>query len=302
MGLSSETEILKNLIILGQWEQKTEIQIEGLRKDIYTIRHRLLDFLFNKTKLEKTRSLLRRAENALMERLHNRYELLQNSAEAHALMCQQRYLISCITERENGNLFWATKKDFENYGDIKLVTELCDFFFIKSRIPTKIIRELARSYQWRIYWEIAKNTNNLFDGPILLWSHNQRELAYWSIIYDSIFNAYERPSVEIIEDDDLLDSWLIRQGEKNSKGTQIDKTIKSQKAGRSEEFIMADREGAKHVYDMNDPTTRARIKARQKILHQKGVVMEQDMPDSRNEIKQQLMTKRKQHIKNIGNK
>ena len=301
-GLSSEDDIIDNMITLSSWSHKKDLEIEGLRQDIYNIVRGLLDFLYNKTRLEQARALLRRAESALYERLAQKHNLTQNSAEAHALMCQQRYLISCITETEDGNVFWPTKNDFEEFVDMNIVIQLCDIFFKQSSISTTAMRELARSQQWRVYWEIAKHTNDLFNGPIALWSTNQRNLAHWSTVYDSVYNAFERPSKDIIADDDLLDSWFVRQSEKNDGKTDIKPGKQSSKDGRGETFIMADREGAKRVYDMNDPNARRKIKARQKILSQKNVVREQDMPDSKMEMQQQLMAMRKKHIKSISNR
>lgn len=301
-GLSTEDAIIDNMITLSSWSHKKDLEIEGLQQDIHNIRRGLLDFLFNKTRLEQSRTLLRRAESALYERLAQKHSLTNNSAEAHALICQQRYLISCITETEDGNAFWPTENDFEEFADVNIIIQLCDMFFKQSSISTINMRELARSQQWRVYWEIAKHTNDLFDGPITLWSTNQRDLAHWSTIYDSVYNAFERPSKDIIIDDDLLDSWFIRQSEKNSGKTDIKLDKQSGKDGRSETFIMADRDGAKRVYEMNDLNARSKIKARQKILSQQNVVREQDMPDSKMEMQRQLMTMRKKHIKSISRK
>lgn len=301
LGLPNENDVIKNMVAIGRWDSKTDFEIDGLRKDIHNIRRGLLDFLFNRTKLETTRSLLRRAEEALITRLNKRHILTQSSAEAHATICQQRYLISCITETENNELFWLTRNDFEQFNDVNIIIQLCELFF-RQRIPIKSIRKLARSQQWRSYWEIAKETNSLFNGSVVDWSLDQRELAYWSTIYDSVYNAYERPSKDVIEDDDLLDSWFIRQGEKIEGRTQANKVSQSNKPGRNEEFIMADKEGAKRVYNMNDPGVRAQIKARQKLLNQQNTIQEQDMPDSQREMRQQLVGMQKKHVKDISHR
>lgn len=299
IGLPTKEKMLENLIALDQWSLQKEEAIEGLYKDIHTIRRGLLDFLFNTTKLEKARSLLRRAEQALINLLDKKHMLLQNTSEAQAEIYQQRYLISQITETEDEKRFWSTLEEFDNDSDLLLITQLCEAFFQRSRIPIILIRELARSQQWRLYWEIAKNTNDLFDNPVSSWSLDQRELTYWSTIYDSVYGAIERPSKDIIEDDDLLDSWFIRQGEKIDNKTQTPATPQSNKPGRNEQFIMADREGAKRIYKMNDPNARIQIRARQKLLAQQSSIREQDMPDSQREIRQQLMEKQKSHVKDI---
>jgi len=302
LGLPNEDDVIQDMIIAGRWDAQTDIEIDGLRKDIHNIRRGLLDFLFDRTKLEKTRSLLRRAEQALVTRLNNRHVLTQTSAEAHATICQQRYLISRVTETEDGKSFWPTIDDFEKFEDICVITQLCELFFLQSRISAKLLRELARSPQWRTYWEIAKNTGELFGAPITVWSSSQRELAYWSTIYDSVHSAYERPSKEIINDDDLLDSWFIRQGEKIDGKAQSNAVPRQNKAGRNEEFIMSDKDGARQVYNMNDPSSRAKIRARQKILEKQGSVLEQHMPDSQREMRQQLAGMQSKHIKSINSR
>jgi hypothetical protein len=302
IGLPPEKELLQNLITLGQWSVEQESEIEGIQKDIETIRRGLIDLIFNVTKLKKAKSLLRHAEKALIERLEKRHMLLQNSAESHAEICRQRYLIGKITETIDGDSFWNTQEQFDDYQDNSLIHQLCEAFFNKMRIPISTIRKLARSSQWRSYWEIAKVSNDLFDNPIASWSLSQRDLAYWSTIYDSVYAAFERPSQDIIEDDDLLDSWFMRQGEKIEGKTKNSLAPKSNKPGRNEEFIMADQEGAKRVYGMNDPGSRAAIRARQKLLASKGTMREQDMPDSQLEIRQQLMDKQKKHVKNISHR
>ncbi|KKL75867.1 hypothetical protein LCGC14_2050560, partial [marine sediment metagenome] len=54
------------------------------------------------------------------------------------------------------------------------------------------------------------------------------------------------------------------------------------------------------VYNMNDPGSRAKIKARQQVLNKQGIVKEQNMPDSKRDIRQQFMESQNKHIKNIG--
>jgi hypothetical protein len=302
-GLSSEEEAMVTLTSLGSWNPKKESEIVGLQKDIHTIRRGLLDFLFDTSKLERARSLLRRAEQALVDRLNIKHNLLKNTAEAHATICQQRSLIGYITENENGDLFWPTKMDFDEFDDIGVVIQLCELFFRQSRISTELIRELARSQQWRVYWEISKGTGDLFENPTISWSVNQRELAYWSTIYDSVYNSYERPSKDVITDDDLLDSWFIRQGEKIEGKTQKVPVSHPNKPGANETFIMADKEGSKQVYKMNDQASRIKLKARQKVLQREKIVKEQNMPDSQRDMKQQLANMQTQRIKkDIGRK
>lgn len=306
-GVLTETETLASLVEFGQWSEEKEQEIDGIKKDMHTIRRGLLDFLFNKGKLEKARQLLRSAEMAYATRLLARQELVRTSAETQATLAYQRYLISKVTETEDGQPYWSSGEVFGEETDTELVQQLCRVFFEIS-IPTATIRNIARSGTWRSMWCAAKNFGNPFETDMAEWSSSQQELVHWSIAYDSVYEAYERPSEDIIEDDDVLDSWFIRQHEKlearTNKSTgekQIDNS-KSRKGGRNEQFLMADAEGAKKVYDMNDPMSRIKIRARQKMLQEKGAVKEQHMPDSQREMKQQLSEMQRKHVKSINSR
>jgi hypothetical protein len=59
-----------------------------------------------------------------------------------------------------------------------------------------------------------KFSSNIFRGNILDWTVSQRLFAYWCGFYDNIYESYERPPERIIDDDELLNIWLEKQGEK----------------------------------------------------------------------------------------
>ena len=72
-GMDTEEQAIQTAIEIGQWDQKTEQEvIPGLKKDIHNIRRGLLDLFFQKTRLEKARSLLRSAEEVLTQKLQER--------------------------------------------------------------------------------------------------------------------------------------------------------------------------------------------------------------------------------------
>ena len=299
-GLSNEKQAIDDYIKIGLWSEQDEEQIQGLKDDIHNIKRGLLDFLFRPEQLEKSRTLLRRAEFTLFEKLTARQQLLSETSEAHALMVQQRYIISKISHEKNGTLFWESEKDFDDSSDFNLIDHLCDIFFRKSRLTMKIIRMLARSNVWRSMWTTGQKIGDIFGRSVIELSENQLSLLHWSTIYDSVYEAYERPPTDLIEDDDLLDSWFIRQGEKieaKARKQRGEDTMPkpSRKGGRNEQFIMADREGASKVYDMNDGNARRIIKQKQKIVQNEGSVKEQHLPDSKNEIRQIAIAQSRKH-------
>jgi len=299
MGLSSEDELISAYIEMGQWDAANEIKIADLKTDIHNIRKGLLDLLFHVTKLERSRSLLRNAEVVLVDILIERHKLLENSAEHQSLLRQQRYVIGRVTKTSDCERYWKTTQAFDEETDINLINRLSTKYYQDTRIDSKAIRELARSSPWRTTWSSSKDIGDLFGCPIIELSDSQRDLVYWSHMYDMVYEAYERPTTEIIEDDDLLDSWFIRQSDKMDNQSKKNfglKDTKTMKSGRQEMFVMSDAEGAKKVYDMNDSTSRAKIKARQAFLKKNKKVKEQNLPESQMEMRTMAMDQRRKSI------
>jgi len=304
MELLKENELLeehKNIGIL--WSDRIEEEIEGIKNDIQKIKRQLINYCTQKIKLARLKQLLRNAEKSLIERIIKKHEIIKNSAEFYALTNKQRYLIGRITRNSNYDLFWNNPEDFDKETDIGLVNKLTLKFFDESIISNAIIRKIARSNFWRQIWCASKITGNIFEGSPVLWTFNQRELVYWSYIYDMVFEAYERPPSFIIEDDDLMDSWFMQQSEKVESRTSKDmisgniKDSKKRGTDKQELFIMADREGAKDVYGLNDPQTRLRIQKTQEITKKLGKVEEQNLPDSKIQIRSKAMEMQRAHIK-----
>lgn len=301
LGLFTEEELKIFFIENGLWSIEKEIRIETIRSDINKITKGLLGLIFQKNKLNTAKLMLRKAEKELMNLIIEKNILLKNSAENYGLSQKQKYIISRIVYNENGERFWRSICDFENEQNVILINKLCSLFFEESRLNNKTIREIARSYQWKTIWCISKNSRCLFDELLINWTENQVNLAYWSHVYDMVMESYERPSKDIIEDDDLLDSWLINQNDKienKCKGNKID-NVKNKNKGKQEVFVFADKDGAKDVYGLNDGLNRLKIQAKQKAIGSKGNIKEQNLPDSQIEMREQLANQIKNKMSDI---
>jgi hypothetical protein len=283
------------MTLLGQWNPQTDVEIEDIKHDLTTMRKSLLDYLFQRGKLEHVRGMIRKGEDELTDRVMRRYVLSNNSAETIATMAKQRFMIGMVCFTDDDELYWPTRKAFNDEPDSGLVERLIRLVFESTVVPITETRELARSFPWRGIWSAAgESAETIFGKPGCDWSDSQRDLAHWSCVYSNVYDSMDRPITEVVEDDDLMDSWFLRQAdkiEKHAKENLLPKSDtssahKPRKAGRQEEFVMADAEGAKRVYAMNDPMARAKIKARQRIIATKGTVKEEHMPDSQAEMRQ----------------
>jgi hypothetical protein len=301
-GIMKEEELLCYLIENEEWSIENENKINQIKSDIRKIIRGLLDLIFQKNKLNVAKLMLRKAEKCLIELITNKNSLLINSVESYASLKQQRFIISKITHKEDGSLFWKDNEEFNNFTDLELVNKLTNIFFVESRVSTSVTRELARTQPWRNIWSASKNCGNLFNKSLLESTDNQLELISWSQIYDMAYESYERPSNDIIEDDDLLDSWFMRQSEKieeRCKKDGVDNLVKNKRSGKQEVFIFADKNGAKDVYGLNDGLNRLKIQAKQKMIDSKGNVKDQNLPDNQMEMREQLANQLREKMGNI---
>lgn len=298
-SLLTEEEALE----VGHWDYEDEGEIASIRRDIENIRRGLLDLQFNKMKLRKAKQLLKAADKALLEKISEKFGLLTETDENYALLRQQRFIINKITRLDDNELFWPTTKSFDDDTNIGLISILCGDFFNGSIISDFNFRLIARSEPWRTTWSYFKKGGVLFGTDL---SRNQDRLVYWSSVYDSVYEAYERPSKQIIEDNDLLDSWFMHESEKidrQQREKMIDKKFgKNTKGGKQELFVMTDREGAKDIHEMNTRHAKITAKNRQTVIDNKGKIDEQDLPDSQLALRQQAIKQSRDRIKSISNR
>lgn len=286
------------------WTIDDETEIEGLKKDINNIKRGLLGYYpLHKSKIRQGKQLLRGAEKALLKRIIKKYNCFIYTSEHYASIESQKYLISRITkieteQKDRYRSYWQTDCDFYNETDLDLIDNLRVIFFDEANYTEEVLREIARSEPWRSLWTCMKNTQKL------LGSQNQRQLLYWSQVYDSIYDAYDRPAMEVINDDDLVDSWFIIQSEKmdkQSKEKSIQEKVKPGKAGgRQEVFVMSDKDGSKDIYEINSPINKARITQQQRLIKEKGQIEDQNLPVAQEQMRQQAVQESVKKTKNIS--
>lgn len=146
---------------------------------------------------------------------------------------------------------------------------------IKKAVPLSDIRKLARSD----YWQNLYNACRPFKSPL---TDEQIALSSFTRMYANIQKHPECPPTEIIDDDDMLDGWLINQSKQNKKkAPSFGKKIDSSK----EIFIMAsNQDHANKIYDMNTEEARAIQNVRLKQIKKQGAVPFGKLADVQREI------------------
>jgi hypothetical protein len=150
-----------------------------------------------------------------------------------------------------------------------------------------LLRELAKTEPWRSQWAVGK------PNPFIGFLTNERTtLATYSRLYDDIRQrtSNDRPPDEVIDDDDMLDGWMIKERRKHEQD-QADRKEKREKKfddGR-EIFIMAKTQAeADAIYNKNNPTVRGNIKRRFDALMEHGTLKDHELPDVADKLKVQF--------------
>jgi hypothetical protein len=303
-GILTEAEILKEVGEKGIWTKDDDIRLEALHQELKNIGQTVVE---NATarELRKVEKLKSSIERHIVEMTNRRAGLVSNSAERYAQDAKTRAIIWAASLDANDQPLWPTYEAFCDDSDVALVDSLARQISDVVHLDTKQIRAVARSGLWRFKWSGAKAVGDLFGKPIVDLTDEQASLVYWSQVYDSVYESYERPPQSIIDDDDKLDAWLENQTKKLQDKIKHDtKTpfgVSKSVARHGEVFVMANKDNyvksgmaeevevpeVGEIYDFNSELSKRFIKHQETKIKRYGVIEETDLrndPDSRRAI------------------
>ena len=237
----------------------------------------------NKDYLIKARKYIDIAEETLNDLFNKRHSFDHLSCHGTATYTKYQFIVENSIE----------KIDILSHSDIIEIMDLHN----RNAITENNIRELSRTDPWRTIWYIGKKTQ-VFSQSAFNLSDNQKRLMQWTLMYDNIFENQEAPPDEVINDDDLLDGWLIsrkRDNIKDNKRRQIESRIgKTGHAG--EVFVVAqNEEDAKDIFDMNDDMSKNIISRRLETVKKYGEVSHDKFDDVKQELEMQYNNNMRKH-------
>ena len=284
-------ESYDRLIKSGRWSPELEHKLSLIDKDLKTLREKLPRLKFKKIEQKAIEQTIEDGQKERQRLLEQKHLLSSCTLEFLCDKAKRRFIISKTTiiedEKYQG---WFDYPDF------------CDTLVNKynGEHPDETgFRELARSNPWRLYWSLAKDTGTpLFDRPATELTEVQFMLLSWTKMYDFAFESTHRPTDDIINDDVKFDAWYQQEQDRLDKELteSYEKEHGHQNVLSAETYYPADKEGAKEVYKLNDPQTRAKIKQREKVVKEKGNVEELNLPD----VKKTLMIEQNRQIGEKG--
>jgi len=285
-GLFSEDELYAFLMDNDLWTLEKDKQYVGLPKDIEEFKLKLFKLTFKSNERQVARKALALAKSVYAGLAAERAMYAHLSCQGAANLARNRYLLGCSMYYPNGSPVFVGETFWEEPSDLlDLVMQSQSHL----RLGEEAIREIARTDPWRSIWICRKGEGHVFGVSPVDYTEEQRSLVGWSNLYDNIYEHPDCPSDDIIEDDDMLDGWLIdqrRQREARQLKKSAEDIVSNEKIrGSSEIFVPAgtSKDAAK-INELNDEMTRGLLKQRFDYLKKHGKVAEQDMPDTKRRL------------------
>jgi len=285
-GLYSESEYEDFLLDNELWLPEGEEKIKSLRKDMDELKVKMFQTGFNSRELNECRKILKYVKddiNKLFSQKH-RYDYL--SAKGFADSEKMKFLIG-------NSLYDINKRKLIKNGYWEFPTfvlEQVAVVYKNSRLTEEQIRWLVRNEPWRTIWTSKKGNLSLFTVSSSELSDEQKAFIAWSSIYDAITENPDSPPQDVIDDDDLIDGWMILQRKNRDKDLlqkRAENLITNDKIKNSSDIFLpvSTKEDFEKVSSLNDAQGNLIKKQRFSYVEKHGVVKESEMPDVKKDIK-----------------
>lgn len=296
-GCLSEDDLIKLLKKRKLWDDEKEKNLKKLQKDAELIKIQLYEHYMSSGMVKKLKEALRGTNQLIEEQLALKTSFDNLTAKSIAYYSKQTFILGCSIFKAKNKPYWKNPAACWNLSD--QILPVAYKAISKYHLTDTDYRELSRSLSWRNIWHVRKNAPNVFGRPLVDLTVPQRHLLAWSNLYDSVYNHSSPPPECVIEDNDILDGWMLFQKRKResemAKKSIMDKV--NPKIMQSEEvFIMAGGEkyGAAFsednldiIYEMNDPLAKIAFKRRMAQVARDGEVHEGNMLDRQEQLRMQ---------------
>lgn len=294
-----DDDMINQLIHLGNWDKERQDLLDELPTKLENLKVEYYNNYLLFKRREQIKEGLSRLKRKYSELYNDRQKYNLYTREGYAASEKNKYLICMGTFWPDGKKVW-TKELFDNEDDAvieKLVSQ-----YYNERVHDDDTRELSKGEPWRSIWSASKVEGSVFGVPSARLTSLQKSLIMWSKIYDSIRESSECPPDEVVDDDDMIDGWLILQSRKhNDERTNriTGKNVEGKHGGAGETFVIVENPAdIARVESLNVGDARIRKMQRLAALEQSGgKLAEQYMPDSQNTLRQmatqQLLQKMK---------
>lgn len=285
-GIMDDDEIYKFVCDYHDWNEEEEKRLDiDIPKYIENCKVEMYKNYRTKDHFKKAIKYVLKAEEEHDKLYGTRHAFDYLSCHGTALFARHQFIIENSVFDHSGKLYELSPNELA-----KVMT-----VYNQKRLSEIKLRELSRTDPWRTTWGVGKKTQ-LFSSPAFELSDEQKRLVQWSIMYDNVYENPDCPSDTVLENDYLLDGWLLlkkRERAKDKKREEIEQKIGNNK-NAEEVYVVAqkedgtyDEELVKDVFDMNDEQSRRIINNRLDIVNKHGAVTQENFYD----VQQELMMK-----------
>jgi len=266
------------MIQKGFWslDEESELSTAGKRMD--TLKEEMFNHYaaFKSAQVEKFRQLLLKLRLRAGELFKKKHAYDINTCSGLAMVYQLQFLLSRNVIDSEGNLI----TDIDDY----FIKALCEQY-VANRPSDHEIRQISKMDLWRGIWHASKGSTSVFGVSGVALSDEQRSLLGWTRLYDNVNEAASPPVKVVLDDDDLLDGWLIVQHKKQEAEKQGNNDARNIQPNAQEVFIPAEtNEDARRIEAMNDIDSQLMKRQRTQLVKTYGKIEEQDLPSSKQEI------------------
>jgi hypothetical protein len=277
----------------GIWTQQNDKQLEDLNKYLEDLKIQLYDNLYNDRSKKKLRSKIKSLKSGISKSLIKKYSLDHMTLEAHAEDHYNKFLTAICIKDCNGVPVYT----YHNWkdADSHILKRFLNYKEMNA-LTNEQYREISRTEPFRSIWGFSKH--QVFGSNSFDFTNDQMNLCMYSRMYDNVYENPDRPSDEVIDDDDMLDGWFAkqrRQIETDRKKKEVDSIMSKGKSNSNagEMFVMAgSKQEANKIRGINDIDSKMRMKQRSQALSEKGKLEESKLPDVqiglRNEAMRQM--------------
>ncbi len=297
LGILTPEQMLEIMISNNLWsmDEETELNSTPARLDALKLEMYNRYCNFQSTRVEQVRKTLdamRQRQGELSRRKHQ-YDFYTTSGLAEHIRLQFLISKNLVNEEEK------KIEDIEERSEFWLSQIMQSYMTNK---PDELqLRQLAKYPKWRMIWSSGRQEGRVFGVPSVWLTEEQQAVISWSKLYDNVNEHPESPPDEVIEDDDLLDGWIIAEQNKRTKERKERDKGGRNKRGAQEVFIPAESsEDAKRIEGLNDASEQFVKRQRMAALKKQGQVSEQHMPDSKQQISIQAAQQFRDRLKKKG--
>lgn len=286
-GIWTQEEAEQHLISMGYLSENHMQELEEINKNMDNMKVDYFNHFYDSSTKEYIKRNLEKQQKKHDESYAKKYIFYDKTCDYLKRYCLLSFLLQKYAFDYNDGLC-------SNYYSIQTIHN--KYISTTNDIGSKI-RDIAKSNEWKNRWYSSKL--DTFHNHASSLTDLQLSIISWSTYYDGIFQSFDKPSEEIIEDDIALDGWSILEKRKRKKEEQqrnADKMLPDHMKNSGEVFIPTrNKRQAQDIMSLNAGESLSKIKSLKRDLSENSVVNESDLTSTRRELQMRAVQMQKEN-------